>query len=141
SPLGQTFRITVGDTLGIPREIVGVVHDAKYGRMTEKTLATAYLPLGQGDIGADGIEYELRTNGPPDTLIPSVRAIAATVNPLISIDVTTFGRQVSESLVRPRLLASLSAFFGGLALLLAVMGLYGTMSYNVARRRNEIGIR
>jgi ABC-type antimicrobial peptide transport system permease subunit len=63
------------------------------------------------------------------------------VSPAITLDFTTFDAQVARSLARPRLLATLSAFFGGLALLLAVMGLYGTMAYSVARRRNEIGLR
>jgi ABC-type antimicrobial peptide transport system permease subunit len=57
------------------------------------------------------------------------------------LQVATFTTQVEESLARERLLATLSGFFGGLALLLAIIGLYGVMSYNVARRRNEIGIR
>ena len=61
--------------------------------------------------------------------------------PRASLQVTTLERQVSESLTRERVLATLSGFFGGLALLLAMIGLYGIMSYSVTRRRNEIGIR
>ena len=63
------------------------------------------------------------------------------VNRDVTLQFTTFSTQVDESLVRERLLAALSGFFGVLALLLATIGLYGVMSYNVARRRNEIGIR
>src|SRR5208283_2901732 len=74
-------------------------------------------------------------------LIPAVKAAIEEVNPDVSLEITTFSRQVDESLVRERLLATLSGFFGALALLLATVGLYGVMSYNVARRRNEIGIR
>jgi ABC-type antimicrobial peptide transport system permease subunit len=70
-----------------------------------------------------------------------VRKLAAGVSPKVSLDFTTLEAQVDASLARPRLLASLSGFMGALALLLAVIGLYGMMSYDVNRRRNEIGIR
>jgi putative ABC transport system permease protein len=140
-PLGRSFRVQSGDTLGAPFEIIGVVQDAKYQRLTEQTLATAYLPLGQGDVEGTETQFELRSAVPLAALVPEVRSVAAAVNPAISLTVTTLGDQVSGSLARPRLLATLSAFFGALALLLAVIGLYGTMSYNVARRRSEIGIR
>jgi len=68
------------------------------------------------------------------------RAVAA-VKPTIALQLTTLSQQVESSLMRERLLARLSGFFGALALLLATVGLYGTLSYSVARRRNEIGIR
>jgi putative ABC transport system permease protein len=63
------------------------------------------------------------------------------VNRDVALQFTTLATQIDESLNRERLLATLSGFFGALALLLATIGLYGVMSYNVARRRNEIGIR
>ena len=63
------------------------------------------------------------------------------VNPAIVLNFRTLAVQVAESLTRERLLATLSAFFGGLALLLAAVGLYGVISHNMARRRGEIGIR
>ncbi len=65
----------------------------------------------------------------------------AEVNPDITIEFRTLAVQVAESLNRERLLATLSGFFSALALLLAMVGLYGVMSYSVARRSNEIGIR
>jgi predicted permease len=140
-PVGRTFRLESGDTLTSPWEIIGIVGDAKYQHLNEKTFPTAYLPSGQGDFRSDILQYELRSSAALATLVPFVRALAQSVNPAISMEITTFDAQVSASLVRPRMLATLSAFFGGLALLLAVIGLYGTMSYNVTRRRNEIGIR
>ena len=74
-------------------------------------------------------------------MISAVKSSIAEVNRDISLQFKTFALQVDESLARERLLATLSGFFGGLALVLAMIGLYGVMSYNVTRRRNEIGIR
>jgi ABC-type antimicrobial peptide transport system permease subunit len=70
-----------------------------------------------------------------------VKNAIGAVNSDVAIQFRSFATQVSESLNRDRLLATLSGFFGGLGLLLATIGLYGVMSYNVARRRGEIGIR
>jgi putative ABC transport system permease protein len=141
SALGRTFRTPVGDSASPPREVVGVVRDAKYQRLDEKTPATAYFPLGVGDDPTTVLTYEVRAMGPTADIVRQSKDLAARVSPAISLDVRTLSSQVSESLTRPRLLATLSGFFGALALLLAVIGLYGTMSYNVTQRRNEIGIR
>jgi predicted permease len=141
SAIGRTFRTPVGDSGSPPREVVGVVRDAKYQRLDEKTPATAYLPLGVGDAPTTVLTYEVRATGPTADIVRLSKDLAAGVNPAISLDVRTLSSQVSASLTRPRLLATLSGFFGALALLLAVIGLYGTMSYNVTQRRNEIGIR
>jgi ABC-type antimicrobial peptide transport system permease subunit len=70
-----------------------------------------------------------------------VKQAITQVNPQIALEFRTLEAQVAESLARERLMATLSGFFGGLALLLATVGLYGVISHNMARRRNEIGIR
>src|SRR6202020_1487132 len=80
-------------------------------------------------------------SGAPTAVIPAVKSAIAEVNRDVSLEFKTLAAQIDESLTRERRLATLSGFFGALALLLAMIGLYGVMSYNVARRRNEIGIR
>ncbi len=141
NPIGRTFGIQHGDSTGAAMEIVGVVRDAKYQSLTEENQPTVYIPFGAGSDPEKFINLELRSDGSLTALSGAVKDLAASVNPAISLDLTTLQAQVSESLARPRLLATLSGFFGALALLLAVIGLYGTLSYGVARRRNEIGIR
>jgi ABC-type antimicrobial peptide transport system permease subunit len=83
----------------------------------------------------------LSRNGAPSGLIASVANAISEVHPRISVQFTTLEEQVSASLTRPRLLAVLSGFFGAVALLLAMLGLYGTLAYRVTSRRNEIGVR
>ena len=140
NPLGRTFRLRGGDGASAPLEIVGVVRDTRYQKLDEEPLAIAYRPLGQGQLPAGVIRLSVRA-AQPEALAPMVRALAAELSPRIALTTTTFAAQLSASLARPRLLATLSGFLGALALLLAVIGLYGTLSYDVARRRNEIGIR
>jgi putative ABC transport system permease protein len=136
NPLGRRYRWSAGK-LSAPVEIVGVVKDAKYSSLREKPLPTMYIPESQVDPrGFANIEVRSDIN-----VAPAVKAAIEAVNRDISLQFAMFSTQIEESLVRERLLATLSGFFGGLALLLAMIGLYGVMSYNVARRRNEIGIR
>ena len=141
NPIGRTFQTPSGDTLKPPIEVVGVVRDTKYQRIDETNFAIAYLPHGVNEPSDSYVQLVLRTGGAPSALVPAVRALAADVNSRISLDITTLDAQVDASLARPRLLATLSGFMGALALVLAVIGLYGMMSYDVERRRNEIGIR
>ena len=142
NPIGRRYRIQNGNKLSATIEIVGVVKDAKYRELRDEIPPTAYLPAIQGPFLQLPMTLELRVAaGPPTALIPGVKSAIAEVNPSVSLEVTTLATQVDESLIRERLLATLSGFFGALALLLATIGLYGVMSYNVARRRNEIGIR
>ncbi|HEY6214676.1 MAG TPA: FtsX-like permease family protein, partial [Vicinamibacterales bacterium] len=77
----------------------------------------------------------------PSTLSASITAAARDVHPSILVNYRTLTGDLQRSFLRERLMATLSAFFGVLAVLLAVIGLYGVMSYMVERRRNEIGIR
>ena len=139
--LGRSFRTQVGNGTSPPREVVGVVRDTRYQRVDETTRALGYFPLGVGDEPWAQLNYEIRATGAAAGIVPQVRALAASVSPGISLEFRTLATQVAESLARPRLLAALSGFFGLLALLLAMIGLYGTMAYNVTQRRNEIGIR
>jgi predicted permease len=143
NPLGQ--RIGLADP-GHPDEqsfieVVGVVRDTKYGSLRENTRTLVYLPLSQAASGRPSLEVVLRADGPANGLIPTVKAVSAGIDPRISLQFTTLSDQLASSLSRERLLATLSGFFGVLALLLAGIGLYGTISYSVARRSNEIGIR
>ena len=141
SPLGKYYRLVEHDSLSAPIQIVGVVKDAKYKEIREEPLPTAYLPLSQDSAQSPYASYVLRTAGAPSSLGPSVKALVAEVNRAIALELTPLSQQVDASLARERLLATLSGFFGALALLLATIGLYGTLSYSVARRRNEIGVR
>jgi putative ABC transport system permease protein len=137
NPVGKRFRWRPGAKLSAPVEIVGVVKDAKYVSLREKPSPTMFIPEAQvGPRGFANIEIRADTD-----VVPPVKAAIEAVNRDISLQFAMFSVQIEESLVRERLLATLSGFFGGLALLLAIIGLYGVMSYNVARRRNEIGIR
>jgi predicted permease len=141
SPLGRQYRLIEHDSVGAPVEIVGMVQDAKYRELREETLPTIYLATSQDSLAGPYPNYTLRIAGPITAILPAVRRTVADVNRSISIELTPLATMLDASLTRDRLLATLSAFFGALALLLATVGLYGTLAYSVARRRNEIGIR
>ena len=141
SPLGKRYRQERGNSLSDPVEIVGVVKDAKYLSLREETIPTAYLAASQDAEPDASRTFELRVTTTPTALIPTVKDSIAQINRDVSLQFKSLAVQVNDSLARERLLATLSGFFGGLALLLAMIGLYGVMSYNIARRQNEIGIR
>ena len=130
-PFGQRQAYTV----------IGLVADAKYVSLREEPRPTAYLAMAQTSMEDRRVSFALRTNGRPLALRAQVEAEVAAVHPAITLEVFPFAAQVESSLSRERLLATLAVFFGVLALVLAVIGLYGTMSYGVARRRQEIGVR
>jgi predicted permease len=141
SAIGKRFQMSEGKDYGPPAEIVGIVANATYRSMGETPQPIAYLSIGQDVDPGPVVNFEVRTVGPTTDIIPSIKTAMGQVDPDASLEFTTLDRQVAESLRLPRTLATLSGFFGGLALLLAMIGLYGIMSYNVARRRNEIGVR
>ena len=118
-------------------EIIGVVRDSKYNDLRREISPTMYEP--QSGMGAS---FEVRTAGDPQALVPAIRRVVAEINPNLPLrDVTTESQQIDRLLFQERLIARLSAFFGLLALVLACIGLYGLLSYEVARRTREIGIR
>jgi putative ABC transport system permease protein len=141
NPIGKGYRVQGADgKLGPFIEIVGVVKDAKYGEMREQIKPVGYVPPIQVER-FNVNTFEIRIAGPASASISAVKSVFEAINKNINLEFTTLASQVDESLNRERLLATLSGFFGVLALLLAAIGLYGVMSYTVARRRNEIGIR
>ncbi|HLK69959.1 MAG TPA: ABC transporter permease [Bryobacteraceae bacterium] len=139
-PVGKRFRSEAGASMGPWHQIVGVVRDSKYGSLREEILPTAFVASNQ-DATPMWYQFEVRSAVAPAALIPVAKSAIAEVNRDVSLQFRMLALQVEESLARERLLATLSGFFGALALALAMLGLYGVMSYNVARRRNEIGIR
>ncbi|MGC0771836.1 MAG: ABC transporter permease, partial [Candidatus Acidiferrum sp.] len=142
NPVGKFFRIQPEPgSKALPIQIVGLVKDSKYESLREDNSATAYFPVAQVPEHAEEQSFELRTAVRPSALIPSVQDAVASVSKTIPLDFGTLTQQVDDSLVQERLLATLSTFFGGLALLLAMIGLYGALSYLVAQRQPEFGIR
>jgi predicted permease len=121
-------------------EIVGVVRDAKYVGMSEGPHMAAYFPYSQ-HVQYFG-NFAVKSSVPASSLIPAVRSVIAKVNPEIAVaQAEPLTAQVQGSIATQRLIGWLSAFFAGLAVFLAALGTYGLISYSVARRTNEIGIR
>jgi predicted permease len=137
-PLGKRFRF---DGQERQYEIVGVVGDAKYSSLHDPPPRTIFLHAFQEARGRFS-EFAIRTEGPPARVAADVRAAAQ--NALKSVPIskmTTLGDQVDGSTKPERLIAILSALFGGLGAGLAAIGLYGLLAYTVARRTSEIGVR
>jgi len=118
-------------------EIVGVVADAKYDKLRRDVQPTTYIPNSGGSVA-----FALRTQTEPEKFVPQIRAIVSQIDSNLPVcDIRTESQQIDRQILKERLIARLSGFFGVLALLLACIGLYGLVSYEVARRTREIGIR
>lgn len=140
--LGKYFRVHPDPGKPAPPiQIVGLAKDAKYESLREEARATAYFPIAQVPEDVEEQVFELRTAARPSVLIPSVQESVAGVSKAVPLEFHTLAEQVDDSLVQERLLATLSTFFGVLALVLAMIGLYGALSYLVAQRQPEFGIR
>jgi putative ABC transport system permease protein len=143
NPLGRRVVQPGGPTRpAITREIVGYVEDAVYRALREPVPPTMYLPLRQQTEPPSSMAISVRAAaGSPALLTKSLAAALTGVHKDIAITFRLLSEQVKASLIQERMVAMLSGFFGGLALLLAGLGLYGVTSYAVSRRRTEIGIR
>jgi predicted permease len=142
NPVGKTFQVEEG--AGVERpvyEIVGLVKDAKYTDLREEFLPIAFLAASQEARPDPFLTVVLRSSAPLTTITSAVTSAVAAAHPYVIVQFQTLNTIVRESLLRERLMATLSGFFGLLAGLLATIGLYGVMSYMVERRKNEIGIR
>ncbi len=137
NPLGKRFGW--GDPsqpIKYDIEVIGVAKDANYGSLRDKTRRLIYFP-SQGET-----LLVARAAGPGGPLVATIRREIQSVDKSLEISsIRTVPELLDQALIQERLLAKLSSFFGLLALLLACIGLYGLMSYDVARRTYEIGIR
>ncbi|MGH9720292.1 MAG: ABC transporter permease [Bryobacteraceae bacterium] len=134
NPIGKRFRMNGSDF-----EIIGVSANARYQSLKGSIPATVYVAYGQG---VRSMHYELRSAGDPLALTSSVREVVRQADARIPItNLMTQEGQIRRQIGQERTFATLCASFAILAVLIACVGLYGTMSYNVARRTGEIGIR
>jgi predicted permease len=140
NPLGKRFGQSEVDANGPASpgyEIIGVVRDSKHSDLRREIHPMMYTPQSLG-----GASFELRTAADPQAILPAIRETVAQVNTNLPLfDVKTESQQIDRLLFQERLVARLSGFFGLLAMVLASVGLYGLLSYDVSRRTREIGIR
>jgi predicted permease len=121
-------------------EIVGVLKDVKYDSVRDAAPPTMYVPYAQTRLG--GSVFAIRTAGQPTSATGAIREAVRQIDPNLPLmDVSTQIEQVERRFLQEKVFAQAYSLFGGLALLVASVGLFGLMSYNVARRTNEIGIR
>jgi predicted permease len=137
--VGRTFRTQEGRTFSEPRVVVGVVGSTKYRSLRDSMPPIIYFPRSES-VFDDDVNFEIFADAPL-SVVPAVKRVFTESSPRITLEITTIDRQLDESMRLMRATATVAGFFGALALLLATIGLYGIMSYSVARRRNEIGVR
>ena len=142
SPIGKRVKMGAGPGMDEGYEVVGVAPDSKYVRINEETRRTAYVVATQEEKPREHQTFLVRA-GSRDfaSLRPAIAAAITEVSPGTSIEFRSLEHQVNDSIAQQRLIAGLVSFFGALALLLAVVGLYGVTNYAAAQRKGEIGIR
>jgi putative ABC transport system permease protein len=139
-PIGRHFTPGATATSNMRIEIVGVARDSKYAALSEGVSPVVYFPLAQQH--ETGVTLYVRAAGSPENLVSQLRREIQAIEPNLPVpDVHTVRETVGTSLYVPRMGAILLTVFGGLAMLLAALGVYGVLAFSIARRTREIGIR
>jgi predicted permease len=142
NPIGRKFWWDDTDHRGKPFEVVGVVKDVIDKGLKTKPRRRHYMPLAQAGDALGMLVLEIRTAGDPNTLAETVRNDIKSYNSNLPVEqIRTLDRMIDDSISNEIVIAKLSTFFGVLALVLASIGLYGVMSYTIAARTRELGVR
>jgi predicted permease len=145
NPLGQHLilrKAVKGEPLARDMEIVGVCRNSSYGSLTGVIQPVAYIPYDQGYPEPDQMVYALRTTADPIRYVNAVRQTVREADPRVPIsEIRTQAAEIEQTVSQEMTFARLCTGFAMLALVIACVGLYGTVSYSVARRTGEIGIR
>ena len=142
NPIAKTFRVAAaGGQESRLYQIVGVVANTKYAGLREDPTSIVFLAETQDTDPGEGFTFVVRSNESFLTLVPEVKQAITTTSPGAALNFSVLKTTVREGLLREGVMARLSSFFGILAAVLAMIGLYGLISFMVIRRRKEIGIR
>ena len=139
SPLDRTIFCPFDSLEGM--KIIGVVGDVRQGGPESEPMPECYMPYLQHAFNGATLSLVVRTAGNPEALEQTLRSLAQQINPDAPMKFTTMEAMLSEGVAAPRFRTILFAVFAGLALCLAMAGVYGVMAYTVGQRSNEFGLR
>jgi putative ABC transport system permease protein len=138
-PLGRTIFCPFDSFQGM--KIIGVVGDVRQRGPEHEPMPECYLPYGQHEFNGATLSLVVRTTGDPNALAESLRRMAHEINPEVPMKFTTLEAMLSENVAATRFRTILFSVFAGLAVCLAMAGIYGVMAFTIDRRSTEIGLR